>query len=477
MLRVEPGGSKKPVVVTRPASPRTAPPSKSKSAPAIVSEHGRGGGSAAADTGRKPTAAETRTGYTAPAGTKAAAVQPTPAVTFVSEHGQGGGSSSSDTGRKPTAAETRTGFTAPVGTKAAELQPAPAAALISEHGQGGGSVSGDTGRKPTAAETRTGYTASVAAKAVANQPARTVTFVSEHGYGGGSRSADTGRAPTAAETRTGYSVSEPTHKAHGLGGLLHHIHSDVTQAASTVKQDVSKAVHVVTHEASPAVRAIERDAAKVAKTVKHLAPKVVHASEGVAVNTGRLIEDGAKTFGKAELRGLRADAKLGKEIVTAVEKNPSTVAWVAGTLALLTPPPLDVELAVISAVASADAGAKDWHDRKYVALAFDITAFATGAAGGAARASELLANAQHAATAARLNALTEGLAATKEGTAVRGLSDRQESALRRLTQELDRTRGAAHRARELRLRRDVRVAVAAFVGDPRVDPAARARRR
>lgn len=137
MLVIEEGSEK---IALTPKRAPTAPP---QTAPVVVSEHGQGGGSTSRDTGKKPTQAQTQTGYATPAST-----QPAPAV--VSEHGQGGGSTLGETGKKPTQQQTQTGYATPAST-----QPAPA--VVSEHGQGGGSASGDTGEKPTLRQTQTGY--------------------------------------------------------------------------------------------------------------------------------------------------------------------------------------------------------------------------------------------------------------------------------------------------------------------------------
>lgn len=77
MLKVVQGEPKL-VVKTKPAP--TAPPTSTKTvaAPATVSEHGQGGGSTSKDTGRKPTAKETQTGYATPTATQPTSTDPTP---------------------------------------------------------------------------------------------------------------------------------------------------------------------------------------------------------------------------------------------------------------------------------------------------------------------------------------------------------------------------------------------------------------
>jgi hypothetical protein len=77
MLKVEQGEPK--LVIKTKRAPTTPPPStKTVAAPATVSEHGQGGGSTSKDTGRKPTAKETQTGYAIPAAAQPKSTDPAP---------------------------------------------------------------------------------------------------------------------------------------------------------------------------------------------------------------------------------------------------------------------------------------------------------------------------------------------------------------------------------------------------------------
>lgn len=215
---------------------------------------------------------------------------------------------------------------------------------------------------------------------------------------------------------------------------------------------------------------ITHDALEFGHWITHEGAQAIHTAEGVAANAAKLVEQGAKAFIKTELEPYEVEAKFGFRIAKLAEENPATVAWAAATIAMFAPPPLDVALGLLSVAASSDAGFGAFRNREYVEGAVDIAAVITGAGGLAARVAERVADADHVATAARLHVLKKDITNAKADD-LPTLSRDQRTALEDIVDNLNssRRRSAESRARERRA--DLKTAVIALMGDPRVDPA------
>lgn len=219
------------------------------------------------------------------------------------------------------------------------------------------------------------------------------------------------------------------------------------------------------------IDSLVHDASQVGHTLVNYGSRVLHVSERVAISTGMLIDRALKAEYRYQLNALEVDARYGKDIAVFVKKNPSTVAWVTGALAIVAPPPLNVVLAALSMAASIEAGANDLREHKYLAVAMDVTAIATGGTGMAARRVEEIAKADQALSKVRIANLTDKVASSPPDD-LPVLSPPQKSALSDLVGALSSSRSRAANARRLARRSDIGTALISLLGDPGVDPIA-----